>query len=72
MDAKAGRPRPVMRKAAATRRSPSNQPTFVILPPPSPKSARALRPLWRDLIMKVWGEYPFPEDEWPAQAANDR
>ncbi len=55
MDAKAGRPRPRMREAAVKYRPPSNQPLFVILPPPSPGSARALRPLWRDLIMKVSG-----------------
>ena len=48
-----------MREAATTPRPPSNQPTVVILPPPSPRSARALRPLWRDLIKKVWGEDPL-------------
>lgn len=29
-----------------------------ILPAPEPRSARFLRPLWRDLIMRVWGDDP--------------
>ncbi len=32
--------------------------TLFILPAPEPRSGRALRPLWRDLIMKVWGDDP--------------
>lgn len=34
-------------------------PTLFPLPAAEAKSARALRPLWRDLIMKVWGEDPL-------------
>jgi len=30
-----------------------------VRPPPAAKSARALRPLWRDLIMRIWGEDPL-------------
>ena len=30
--------------------------TLFILPTPEPRSGGMLRPLWRDLIMKVWGE----------------
>ena len=38
---------------------PISQPeTLFILPAPEPKSHRALRPLWRDLILKTWGEDP--------------
>jgi hypothetical protein len=29
-----------------------------ILPAPEPRSGRFLRPLWRDLIMRVWGDDP--------------
>jgi len=29
------------------------------VPPPPPRSARALRPLWRNLILRVWGEDPL-------------
>lgn len=38
---------------------PATPPTLFVLPTPQPKSARALRPLWRDLIKKVWGEDPL-------------
>ena len=38
---------------------PASAPTLFVLPPAEPKSARALRPLWRDLIKKVWGEDPL-------------
>jgi hypothetical protein len=58
MDAKAARPRPQMLDSPSAA-SPPSQPTLIILPPPSPKSARAMRPRWRDLIMKVWGEDPL-------------
>jgi hypothetical protein len=41
------------------RKQPMRQPeTLFILPAPEPKSHRALRPLWRDLILKTWGEDP--------------
>jgi hypothetical protein len=41
------------------RKHPLRQPeTLFILPTPGPKSHRALRPLWRDLILKTWGEDP--------------
>ena len=41
------------------RKQPIRQPeTLFILPAPEPKSHRALRPLWRDLILKTWGEDP--------------
>lgn len=62
MDARLGRPRPVMR-ADGDGMSPGSaapdQPMLFVLPPPSAKSARALRPLWRDLIMRIWGEDPL-------------
>jgi hypothetical protein len=57
MAAKTGRRRPEMTDAKRPERSevaPSG--TLVILPAPEPRSGGALRPLWRDLIMKVWGE----------------
>ncbi|MBL9155007.1 MAG: transposase [Verrucomicrobiales bacterium] len=62
LGAKAGRPRPVMPPAEPERRlalPAATAPTLFVLPPPEPKSARALRPLWRDLIRKVWGEDPL-------------
>ncbi len=31
----------------------------MILPPPSARSARALRPRWRDLLFRVWGVDPL-------------
>ena len=41
------------------RKQPLRQPeTLFILPAPELKSHRALRPLWRDLILKTWGEDP--------------
>jgi len=48
-----------MREASAPNRRESGDPTLFVLPPPAPKSARALRPLWRDLILKIWGEDPM-------------
>jgi len=30
-----------------------------LVPPPPPESARALRPLWRELILRVWGSDPM-------------
>ena len=60
MDARNGRPRPSMRGIAAPRPAGSStSDTLLVLPPPEPKSARALRPLWRDLIRRVWGEDPM-------------
>jgi hypothetical protein len=59
MAAKTGRRRPEMAEAKRPDRQegpPSG--TLFILPPPEPRSGRSLRPLWRDLIMKVWGEDP--------------
>ncbi len=54
MDAKARRPPPKLCCASASANASPAQPTPTILPPPTPKSTRALRPLWRDLIMRVW------------------
>ena len=34
-------------------------PPSTILPQPSAQSARALRPLWRDLILRGWGVVPL-------------
>ena len=59
MAAKNGRKRPEMAEAKRPERQegpPSG--TLFVLPAPEPRSGRALRPLWRDLIMKVWGEDP--------------
>jgi len=56
MDARAGRPRPTMREAAAPHPAGNTSDTLFILLPPEPKSQRALRPLWRDLIRRIWGE----------------
>ena len=30
-----------------------------IVPPPPKVTARAMRPLWRDLILRVWGTDPL-------------
>jgi hypothetical protein len=35
------------------------QPEILLIPPPPKKSARDMRPLWRDLIIKVWGGDPL-------------
>jgi len=59
MDARTGQPRPTMREAARAKPAESGSATLFVLPPPEPKSARALRPLWRDLIQKIWGEDPM-------------
>jgi hypothetical protein len=62
MDARLGRPRPVMRSdvdGMSQTGEHTSQPMLFVLPPPSAKSARALRPLWRDLIMRIWGEDPL-------------
>ena len=32
---------------------------ILLIPPPPKQSARAMRPLWRDLILKVWGADPL-------------
>gem|GEM_PF-6402530 len=59
MAAKTGRLRPEMKDAKKPERGEETPPgTLFILPPPEPRSGRALRPLWRDLIMRVWGEDP--------------
>ena len=51
MAAKTGRLRPEMADARRPERKEAIPPgTLFILPPPDPKSGRALRPLWRDLI----------------------
>ncbi|MCP5552167.1 MAG: transposase [Akkermansiaceae bacterium] len=59
MAAKNGRKRPEMAEEKRPERQegpPSG--TFFILPAPEPRSGRFLRPLWRDLIMRVWGDDP--------------
>jgi len=59
MAAKTGRLRPEMADAKRHEKTEALPPgTLFILPAPEPRSGRALRPLWRDLIMKVWGEDP--------------
>jgi len=59
MAAKTGRLRPEMKDAKRPERGEETPPgTLFILPPPEPRSGRALRPLWRDLIMRVWSEDP--------------
>lgn len=63
MAAKTGRRRPEMADMKRPERVATNPAvTLFILPPPEPRSGRYLRPLWRDLIMKVWSEDPhkFP------------
>jgi hypothetical protein len=57
--AKLGSPRPQLRELSEPRHVAPSDPTLFPLPAAEPKSARALRPLWRDLIMKVWGEDPL-------------
>ncbi len=37
----------------------SNTETLFILPAPERQSNRAFKPLWRDLILKTWGEDPL-------------
>ncbi len=62
MDARLGRPRLVLREAGDGMNQSGAQPMqlmLFVLPPPSAKSARALRPLWRDLIMRIWGDDPL-------------
>jgi len=59
MDARAGRPRPTMREASTPKMRGSADPTLFTLPPPERNSGRTLRPLWRDLILKIWGEDPM-------------
>ncbi|MCB1062749.1 MAG: transposase [Verrucomicrobiae bacterium] len=59
MDARAGRHRPTMREAAAPKPAGTASETLFVIPPPEPESRRALRPLWRDLIQKIWGEDPM-------------
>ena len=54
-----GSPRPQLRELSEPRHVAPSDPTLFHLPAAEPKSARALRPLWRDLIMKVWGEDPL-------------
>ena len=44
------------RRPERTEAAPSG--TLFILPQSEPRSGRVLRPLWRDLIMRVWGEDP--------------
>jgi len=72
MAAKIGRRRPETADAEKPERKEAIPPgTLFILPPPEPRSGRALRPLWRDLIMKVWGEDPHncpccPRDDEPS------
>jgi hypothetical protein len=59
MAAKIGKPRPEMTDAKRPEpKEPVPPETLFVLPAPEPRSGRALRPLWRDLIMKVWGEDP--------------
>jgi len=59
MAAKSGRRRPAIEDAQRPVREEAAPPgTLFILPPADARSGRALRPLWRDLIMKVWGEDP--------------
>jgi len=36
---------------------PPDEPTLI--PPPPKASAKAMRPLWRDLILSVWGADPL-------------
>ena len=59
LEAKLGSPRPQLRELSEPRHVAPSDPTLFPLPAAEPKSARALRPLWRDLIMKVWGEDPL-------------
>ena len=59
MAAKNGRKRPEMAEAKRPERNEATPPgTLFILPAPEPRSGRFLRPLWRDLIMRVWGDDP--------------
>ena len=58
LDAKAGRLGPRVCLAPAARLH-DGLPSITILPPPSTQNARALRPLWRDLILRVWGVDPL-------------
>jgi hypothetical protein len=53
-----GMPRP---SAALTESDGEKQPVAKppIVPPPSKVTARAMRPLWRDLILRVWGADPL-------------
>ena len=59
LEAKLGSPRPQLRELSEARHVAPSDPTLFPLPAADRKSNRALRPLWRDLIMKVWGEDPL-------------
>ena len=59
LDAKNGRPRPELEAPPQPGKKKIPQPTLFVLPPPEAKSRRALRPLWRDLILKIWGDDPL-------------
>jgi hypothetical protein len=59
MDARAGRPRPSIREAAGPTPPGTTSGTLSVLPPPEPRSRRALRPLSRDLISEIWGQDPL-------------
>jgi len=59
MAAKTGRLRPKIKDAKKPERGEETPPgTLFVLPPPEQRSGRALRPLWRDLIIRAWGEDP--------------
>ncbi len=69
MDAKAGRPQPKLVPSGAPLPPPSGQPTLLVLPPPDPKSGRALRPLWRELIIQIWPARRSLGEGWGARPA---
>ncbi len=58
-DCEHGRARPELESPNQPENKQIPQPTLFILPVPDTKSRSALRPLWRDLITKIWGEDPL-------------
>lgn len=47
-------------KPPAGENDPSAEPPAILIVPPPPfQTARSMRPLWRDLILKAWGADPL-------------
>ncbi|MCF6314664.1 MAG: transposase [Verrucomicrobiales bacterium] len=69
LDAKHGRARPELESPNQPEKKQMSQPTLFILPAPEAKSRSALRPLWRDLIMKIWSARRSLGEGWGRRSA---